>query len=111
MRTKSLKSLHLGRSIAVTCMSVALLATPTLVDAQNTPNSRKLASEKITLRVSDAPLGTILKQVEQKARIQISIYGAIPGINQKNYIKCPQQNHQKYFGGAARTAWCDHRLR
>lgn len=46
MRTKSSKSLHLGRSIAVTCMSVALLATPTLVDAQNTPNAKKLASEK-----------------------------------------------------------------
>lgn len=86
MRTKSSKSLHLGRSIAVTCMSVALLATPTLVDAQNTPNAKKLASEKITLRVSDASLGTILKQVEQKAGIQISIYGAIPGINQKTTL-------------------------
>ena len=73
MRTKSLKSLHLGRSIAVTCMSVALLATPTLITAQNTPESRKLASEKITLRISDAPLSSILKQMEQKAGIRISI--------------------------------------
>ena len=86
MRTKSLKSLHLGRSIAVTCMSVALLATPTLITAQNTPESRKLASEKITLRISDAPLGSILKQMEQKAGIRISIYGAIPGINQKTTL-------------------------
>ena len=86
MRTKSLKSLHLGRSIAVTCMSVALLATPTLITAQNTPESRKLASEKITLRISDAPLSSILKQMEQKAGIRISIYGAIPGINQKTTL-------------------------
>ena len=86
MRTKSLKSLHLGRSIAVTCMSVALLATPTLITAQNTPESRKLASEKITLRISDAPLSSILKQMEQKAGIRISIYGAIPCINQKTTL-------------------------
>lgn len=46
MRTKSSKSLHLGRSIAVTCMSVALLATPTLVDAQNTPNAKSLHLKK-----------------------------------------------------------------
>lgn len=94
MRTKPFYSLCLGRSIAITCMSFALLATPTLIDAQNTAQSQKLATEKITLRVSNAPLATILKQVEQKAGIQISIHGAIPGINQKTTLNAQNRTLQ-----------------
>lgn len=65
---------------------VAIFAIPDCIQAQSTPEARKMADEKITLRISDAPLATILKKVEKEADIKIVFYGAIPGIDQKTTL-------------------------
>lgn len=86
MKTKQKIDRYIRRLATGMLLIIAALIVPESILAQNVDETRKMANEKITLRISDAPLATILKQVEKKANIKIMFYGAIPGINQKTTL-------------------------
>lgn len=86
MKTKQKIDRYIRRLATGMLLIIAALIVPESILAQNVDETRKMANEKITLRISNAPLATILKQVEKKANIKIMFYGAIPGINQKTTL-------------------------
>lgn len=77
---------YIRHATAMIITAFLLAIFPSGMHAQNNEQARQMAAEKITIRISDASLADILKQVEKKANIKIVFYGAIPGIDQKTTI-------------------------
>lgn len=66
MKTKQKIDRYIRRLATGMLLIIAALIVPESILAQNVDETRKMANEKITLRISDAPLATILKQVEKR---------------------------------------------